>query len=79
MLNISRIISKLSLDNNCSKEILITKNLTFLIDIMTQFKEFTPFVIRIAFVLGNLTTYYDEAREELGGKSEGIKKCFSVL
>jgi hypothetical protein len=69
----------LSLDNNCSKEILITKNLTFLMDIMTQFKEFTPFVIRIAFVMGNLTTYYDEAREELSGQAEGIKKCFSIL
>ena len=30
---------------------------------MLEFKEFTPFVIRIAFVLGNLTTYYELARE----------------
>jgi len=45
---------------------------------MTQFKDFTSFVIRIAFVLGNLTTYYDEARLEIGVRGQGIKNSLTV-
>jgi len=45
---------------------------------MTQFKDFTSFVIRIAFVLGNLTTYYDEARLEIGVSGQGIKNSLTV-
>ena len=46
---------------------------------MCGYEEFTPFVIRIAFVLGNLTTYYEPAREQLGGNSEGLRKTLSLL
>lgn len=76
MLNISRILSKLSLDHKCSVELLKTQELPFLMDIMCEYKEQTPFVIRIAFVLGNLTTYYEPARFQLGEEVKGIKKAF---
>ena len=46
-------------------------------DIMGEFTEFTPFVIRIAFVLGNLTTFFDPAREQLA--QEGIMKTIKIL
>ena len=63
MLNVSRILSKISLDNECSKVIISTKKLVSLVDMISEYQTFTPFVVRIAFVLANLTTYFEEARE----------------
>jgi ribonuclease D len=63
MLNISRILSKVSSDPECSKAIISTKKLDFLVALMSDFQSYTPFLVRIAFVLANLTTYSEEARE----------------
>ena len=63
MLNISRILSKISSDTECSKAIISTKKLDFLVSLIDDFQAFTPFLVRISFVLANLTTYSDEARE----------------
>lgn len=46
---------------------------------MSQFEEFTPFVIRIAFVLGNLTTYYEEARTQICSKASGVSKTIDLM
>ena len=56
-----------------------SKHFTELIDLLVEFKDFTSFLIRLAFVLGNLTTYYDEARYKLGKESNGITKTFEIL
>lgn len=60
MLNISRVLSKLSIDQECAK-LMINQAYT-LINVMHLFKENSPFLIRIAFVLGNVTTHYQQAR-----------------
>ena len=63
MQNISRVLSKVSLDSECSKAIISTGKLRFLADLICEWQHQTLFVQRIAFVLANLTTYFDEARE----------------
>lgn len=63
MLNISRILSKVSLDADCSKAIISSKKLDFLTKMVEEYHTFPPFMVRIAFVLANLTTFSEEARE----------------
>lgn len=46
---------------------------------MLEYKDFTSFLIRIAFVLGNLTTYYDEARKKLGKNANAIHKLLDMF
>jgi hypothetical protein len=64
MLNISRILSKLSSDYQCSLEILKSQEYLSLGDIMVDLSKnhgiaADAFVVRVAFVLGNLTTHYE--------------------
>jgi hypothetical protein len=63
MLNISRILSKVSSDPECSKAIIGSKKLDFLVSLVDENQNFTPFLVRIAFVLANLTTYSEDARD----------------
>ncbi len=77
MLNVSRILSKVSMDTDCSKAIISTSKLVFLNDLIQEFQTYTAFVVRIAFVLANLTTYFDEAREQLG-TAEEIRKILNI-
>lgn len=35
------------------------------LNVMVKYKESSAVLIRVAFVLGNLTTHYEEARREL--------------
>ena len=77
MLNVSRILSKVSMDSDCSKAIIATDKLEFLNGLITEFQTYTAFVVRIAFVLANLTTYFDEAREQLGTAAE-IRRILQV-
>ena len=65
MLNVSRILSKVSMDSECSMQIIQTKKLGFLIELMSDYQAFTSFLIRVAFVLANLTTYFEEARDQI--------------
>ena len=65
MLNVSRILSKVSLDADCSMQIIKTNRLGFMLDLVLEYQTFTSFLIRIAFILANLTTYFDEAREQI--------------
>ena len=65
MLNISRILSKLSLDYHCSIQMSSAENLKAVLSVMSTLKNNTPALIRIAFVLANLTANYEEARYEL--------------
>ncbi|TNV74288.1 hypothetical protein FGO68_gene13245 [Halteria grandinella] len=77
MQNISRVLSKVSLDSECSKAIIATGKLRFLADLLCDWQHQTLFVQRIAFVLANLTTYFDEAREQIG-TADQVKKIIAV-
>ena len=77
MLNVSRILSKISMDSECSRAIIQTKKLNFLVDMLVEWQTYTPFVARISFVLANLTTYFEEAREQIG-TPEHVTKIIKV-
>lgn len=77
MLNVSRILSKVSMDSECSKAIIATRKLEFLNEMISEFQTYTAFVVRVAFVLANLTTYFDEAREQLG-TAEHMRRILQV-
>ena len=77
MLNVSRILSKISMDNECSKAIISTGKLQVLTDMISEWQTYTSFVVRIAFVLANLTTYFEEAREQLG-TAEQVRKILQI-
>lgn len=78
MLNISRILSKVSMDTACCMGIIKTKRLQFLVDLIYDYQNFPPFLIRIAFVLANITTYFEEAREQIGELPKSFDKILSV-
>jgi hypothetical protein len=78
MLNISRILSKISSDPECSKAIISSKKLDFMVSLIDDFQAFTPFLVRIAFVLANLTTYSEEARDQLGSVPEHTLRILKV-
>lgn len=65
MLNVSRILSKMSTDADFCQSLIQTKKLSFLLDLLYEFQAFTPFIVRVAFVLANITTYFEEARKQL--------------
>ena len=75
MLNVSRILSKVSSDSECSKSLIQTNKLNFLADMIAEWEQHNSFIVRIAFVLANLTTFFDEAREQV---SEHIAKIIKV-
>lgn len=75
IMNISRLLSKVSIDFNCADQLVQTKHTLTFLRTMTTYKDNSAVLIRIAFVLGNLTTHYEQARQELC-QSEG---CFSQV
>lgn len=74
MVNVSRILSKVSMDNDCSYAIIKTKKLCFLVDLLYDYHKIRDFPVRISFVLANLTTYFEEAREQLGAYHKSLQK-----
>jgi len=65
VMNISRLLSKVSCDYNCADQIVKQNCTSTFLGSMILYKENSAVLIRIAFVLGNLTTHYTEARTEL--------------
>ncbi len=75
MLNVSRILSKVSSDSECSKSLIQTGKLNFLAELISEWESLNSFIVRIGFVLANLTTTFDEAREQV---SNHISKIIKV-
>jgi hypothetical protein len=66
ILNISRLLSKVSLDMQCSEQIVNAGYLVkFSKAMTTTHKDHSAVLIRIAYILGNLTTNFEEARAQL--------------
>ena len=66
VLNISRLLSKVSLDMTCAEQIVKSGHISNFISAMTnQHKDSSAVLIRIAYILGNLTTNFEEARQQL--------------
>lgn len=61
-MNVSRLLSKVSIDFYCANQLVQTDNTKLFLRALNTFKENSAVFIRLAFVLGNLTTHYEEAR-----------------
>ena len=64
ILNVSRLLSKVSNDYNCADKIIKSHSCETFLDILELYRENSAVLIRISFVLGNLTTNSVEARHE---------------
>jgi hypothetical protein len=73
ILNISRLLSKVSLDILCAEQIVLSGHMSnFLKAMNSTHRDHSAVLIRLAYILGNLTTNFDLARSELnqqGAKS----------
>lgn len=49
-----------------------------MVSLIDEFQSFTSFLVRIAFVLANLTTYSEEARDQLGTVPEHTLRILKV-
>lgn len=75
ILNVSRLLSKVSIDYNCAEQIVQTRTSSVFLGTLEQYKENSAVLIRISFVLGNLTTHYVMARRELCQ----VDRCFGRI
>ena len=78
MINVSRILSKVSMDNECSYSLIKSNKLQSLIDLLSDFQTIRDFPVRISFVLANLTTYFEEAREQIALYPQSFSKILQV-
>ena len=61
-LNIARLLSKVSLDYRCAERIVKSGHIKDYLHSMVQHKDSSAILIRLAYILGNLTTNFEEAR-----------------
>lgn len=66
------------MDTDCCMAIISTNKLCMLVDQIYEYQNFGPFLVRIAFVLANITTYYDEAREQMGEYDKSMERIVTV-
>lgn len=78
MINVSRILSKVSMDNDCSYAIIQTKKLPLMVDLLYDYQTIRDFPVRIAFVLANITTYFEEARDQIGAYDKSLGKILQI-
>lgn len=78
ILNISRLLSKVSLDNACAETIVKSGKVRELLLAMVRHKDSSAILIRLAYILGNLTTNWEEVRLQLC-KTKGKQSSFQIL
>ena len=79
-LNIARLLSKVSLDYACAEKIVKSGHIKGYLNAMVQHKESSAILIRLAYILGNLTTNFEEARQKLCVQdSPGDKSSFLII
>lgn len=62
ILNIARLLSKVSLDYKCAEKIVQSGHVIDFLNSMIMHRDSSAILIRIAYILGNLTTNFEEAR-----------------
>jgi len=78
-LNIARLLSKVSLDYYCADKIVKSGHITNCLHAMWRHKESSAILIRLAYILGNLTTNFEEARQKLCEQSPGQEKSSFLI
>ena len=78
-LNIARLLSKVSQDLSCADKIVKSGHVKGYLDAMVQHRDSSAILIRLAYILGNLTTNFEEARVKLCRKKPNEKSCFLTI
>ena len=79
-LNIARLLSKVSLNHSCADKIVRSGHIKDFLTSMVTHKESSAILIRLAYILGNLTTNFEEARQKLCEKeTQNDKDCFTII
>ena len=79
-MNIARLLSKVSLDNSCAEKIVKSGHITNCLHSMVKHRESSAILIRLAYILGNLTTNFEEARQKLcEGSGADSKSSFLII
>mmetsp|Transcript_22082 Transcript_22082/g.21282 ORF Transcript_22082/g.21282 Transcript_22082/m.21282 type:complete len:146 (+) Transcript_22082:1415-1852(+) len=77
-LNISRLMSKVSLDPSCAATMIDIPSLGLLLDAMEQYQDNSTILIRIAFAMGNLTTHFEEVRSDLSSELGALERTLKI-
>ena len=64
-MNIARLLSKVSLDYSCAEKTVKSGHIMNCLHSMVKHRESSAILIRLAYILGNLTTNFEEARQKL--------------
>ena len=79
-LNIARLLSKVSLDYSCAEKIVKSGHIMNCLHSMVKHRESSAILIRLAYILGNLTTNFEEARQKLCESSgQNSKSSFLII
>jgi len=63
MLNIARLLSRVSLDMTCAAMMVKSNRMGDFLSAMITHKQSSAILIRLAYILGSLTTNFEEARQ----------------
>ncbi|KAL0233562.1 hypothetical protein PCE1_002077 [Barthelona sp. PCE] len=77
--NISRIVSKTSLLQEARESLLDIRCLSVLVDIMQRYRVKLDILVRIAFALGNLCTYSDDARCRMAFDCAAVPRIMDTM
>ena len=72
-------LSKVSQDLSCAEKIVKSGHVKGWLDAMVQHRDSSAILIRLAYILGNLTTNFEEARVKLCRKKPNEKSCFLTI
>ena len=72
-------LSKVSLEFSCAEKIVKSGHIKGYLDAMVQHRDSSAVLIRLAYILGNLTTNFEEARVKLCRKKANEKSCFLTI
>ena len=78
-LNIARLLSKVSLDYKCAQKIVQSGHVIDFLNSMILHRDSSAILIRITYILGNLTTNFEEARVKLCTRKGNQSSAFKTI
>lgn len=78
-LNIARLLSKVSLDFKCAEKIVSSGHVLDFLNSMILHRDSSAILIRIAYILGNLTTNFEDARIKLCTRKGNQSSSFKTI
>jgi hypothetical protein len=78
-LNIARLLSKVSLDFACAEKIVESGHVIDFLNAMILHRDSSAILIRLAYILGNLTTNFEDARVKLCTRKKNQHSSFKII